>query len=52
MELGGQPFNFSLQCFWNAESPDMTGADWAVVFDLELLYTWRGYAGGLKTTPN
>jgi hypothetical protein len=48
VKFGGQPVNFSLQSFWNLESPDRTGADWAIVFDFELLYTKRGFRSWLK----
>jgi len=48
VEFGGQPVNFSLQTFWNVETPEPTGGDWAIVFDFELLYTKRGYRSWLK----
>ena len=54
LELGGQPVNFSLQGYWIPDTPEPTGADWAIVFDFELLYTKRGFRSWLqpKSTPN
>jgi hypothetical protein len=53
VELGAQPINLSLQGFWNIDSPDNVGADWAVVFNIELLYTKRGFRSWVKkAAPN
>lgn len=54
VEFGSQPVNFSLEGYWNAETPDPQGAEWAIVFDIELLYTKRGYRSWMKkkTVPN
>lgn len=53
VEFGSQPANFSLQAFWNAETPETTGGDWSIVFGVDLLYTKRGFQQwAKKDTPN